>query len=140
MKTPIALLLVVLLAGCALPQKTVHFDSDPPGARVFMASGMNEGMAKTGRNYLGTTPCQWTTEVNRDLTFRIPRDSIPFYSDLVQPVIVFTAEPPSGATNLFIRREIFHDKAAFQAGNKVPDGIFFDLTRPDPPRPVKSKP
>jgi len=118
------------LAGCKTlpPTRTIKLDSDPPGARVFVTRGRDQGDAKSGgRNYVGTTPCQWTVEVNKDGTFKKPDEGIPFYSDFVQSVVMFTAEPPSGATNLFTQREVFHNAAEFQPGNNAPDGVFFDM-------------
>ena len=124
------LLATMILAGCATPVKTVLFDSQPRGARVFMTIGMNEDSAKRGKDYLGTTPFQWTTEIERDGTFKIQSDNIPFYSSFVQSVVVFTAEPPNDSTNLYTKKEVYHGKAEFQHADKVPEGIFFDLTKP----------
>lgn len=111
--------------------RTIKFDSEPQGARVFMTQGANQDIAKgQGRNYLGTTPFAWTTEVNGDGTFKTESSAIPFYSDYVKPVVVFVAEPPTSSTNLFSKREVFHGSADWQPGNKTPDGVFFDLTKP----------
>ncbi len=130
MKTTI-LLIPLLLVGCATPVRVIKFDSEPQGARVFLTMGANEDMAKgTGRNFLGTTPFTWTTEVNGDGSFKMERTHIPFYSDWVKPVAVFTAEPPSASTNLFTKREVYHGNANFQGGSQAPEGIFFDLTKP----------
>jgi hypothetical protein len=131
MKTKFLLpLAAIILAGCAAPMKTINFDSQPQGARVFMTTGKNEDSAKGGRNYLGTTPFQWTTETEGDGTFKIQSDNIPFYSSFVQSVVVFTAEPPNDATNLYTKREVYHGRAQFQHADQVPQGIFFDLTKP----------
>jgi len=119
-----------LLAGIA-PSQVIKIDSDPPGAHVFVTMGGNEELAKSGHNYIGTTPCEWTAQMDGDGTFHNQQGGIPFYSSFVQWVVVFTAEPPSGHTNLFTRREVFHGRAHYQPGTKVPDGIFFDLTKPN---------
>jgi hypothetical protein len=132
MKTSYSLLFTILLVGCAIPTKTIKFDSEPRGARVFVAYGPNEKSAEQakGKNFLGLTPFEWTTQIVGDGTFLARSTSIPFYSDYVQSVVVFTAEPPVGASNLFPRAQIFHTNANFQKGTPVPDGIFFDLTKP----------
>lgn len=130
MKKVLLLSVLLMIAGCATPTKVIKFDSDPPGARVFVGYGENEDIAKGGRNYIGQTPFQWTTEIDGDGTFRRNGGGIPFYSDFVQSVMVFTFEPPSTETNLFSHREVFHLKTGFQPGKKVPDGIFFDMRKP----------
>lgn len=128
-----SLLLVLLLAaGCGTPpMRTINFDSDPPGAHVFMQMGPNEKSIGTAdRSYLGTTPFSWTTEVNGDGSFKTSGSGIPFYSSFVQPVVIFTADPPSSATNLFEKKEVFHGNTDYQKGN-APQGVFFDLTKPN---------
>jgi hypothetical protein len=74
------------LIGCAAPTKTIKFDSEPRGARVFQVIGANEDSANKskGRNFLGVTPFDWTTEVNGDGTFQARSTAVPFYSDFVQ--------------------------------------------------------
>jgi hypothetical protein len=124
---PLAFLFVV---GCAAPTRTINFNSQPQGAHVFFTTGANEDMAQSGRNFIGTTPFSWTTEVNGDGTFKTQGSAIPFYSDFVQSAVVFTAEPPAGSTNLFTKREVFHGNSAWQHGNNAPQGVFFDLTKP----------
>jgi hypothetical protein len=121
-----------LLVGCAAPTKTIKFDSEPRGARVFLVYGANENIAEgaKGRNFLGVTPFEWTTEIEGNGTFKVKATEIPIYSEFVQSVIVFVADPPSGATNLYPQREVFHTDASFQRGTPAPDGMFFDLTKP----------
>ena len=128
-----------LLIGCAAPTKTVKFDSEPRGVRVFQVFGANEDIAggSKGRNFLGVTPFDWTTEMEGDGTFKIKSTSIPFYSDFVQSVVVFVAEPPSGSTNLFVQREVYHTNAHFQRGTPVPDGIFFQMDKQPVTSPMK---
>lgn len=123
-------LAAIILAGCAAPMKTISFDSQPQGARVFMTTGINEDSAKGARDYLGTTPFQWTTEIEGNGAFKIQSAGIPFYSSFVQSVVVFTAEPPNDATNLYTKKEVYHGNAEFQHADKAPEGIFFDLTKP----------
>jgi hypothetical protein len=123
-------LAAIVLAGCAAPMKTVKFDSQPQGAHVFMTIATHEADAKKARNYLGVTPFQWTTKVERDGTFILQSADIPIYSEFASKAIVFTAEPPSSGTNLFTKREVYRTDAKFQTGDKVPTGIFFDLTKP----------
>jgi len=135
MKNKIAMLAIsaMFAAGCASSgtpfSKTVMIDSQPQGAHVFMKSGKNE-RSVTGNDFIGTTPFRWNAITEGNGAFKIENGGIPFYSDLVQCVVVFTAEPPSGATNLFTKKEVYHGNAQFQPGDKVPDGIFFDLTKP----------
>lgn len=126
----VAFIAVAFGSGCAPIIRQVNFDSEPRGARVFIGTGANEDIAKSGRSFLGVTPFKWSTEVDGDGRFKTEKSGIPIYSDFVQRVVVFTAEPPSGSTNLFIKREVFHGTALFQPGNKAPEGIFFDLTKP----------
>jgi hypothetical protein len=130
MKIEIALI-SLLIVGCAAPTKTISFDSEPRGARVFLTYGANEKIAEDakGRNFLGTTPFQWTTEIEGDGTFKPKGSEIPFYSDFVKGVVVFTAEPSSGSSNLYTRSQTYHINASFQPGTPVPEGIFFDLTK-----------
>jgi hypothetical protein len=130
------------LIGCAAPTKTIKFDSEPRGARVFQVYGANEDIAggAKGRNFLGVTPFEWITETEGDGTFKPKASEIPFYSEFVQSVVVFVAEPPSGATNLFVQREVFHVNASFQRGTPVPDGIFFQMDKvPVQPPPKSTK-
>src|SRR5436190_1756646 len=118
MKAIIPIFASFLLVGCAAPTKTIKFDSEPRGVRVFQLFGANEDIASgaKGRNFLGVTPFEWTTETEGDGTFKAKSTDIPFYSGFVQSVVVFLAEPPSGTTNLFPQREVFHTNAQFQRG------------------------
>jgi hypothetical protein len=77
----------------------------------------------TVKNYIGQTPCTWSGEYNGDGTFKAP--AIAVYSTFVQPVMVVTAEPPSGVTNGEPKRQVFHLRAAFQPGDKAPDRMLF---------------
>lgn len=131
MKRTTLLLALIIAAGCKAPTRQIRFESEPSGGRVFMLTGANEGIASgSGRNFLGTTPFVWTTEVNGDGTFKTERSGIPFYSDFVQPVVVFLCEPPTAATNLYAKREVFHGKTDWQSGSDAPAGVFFDLSKP----------
>lgn len=127
--------IVCLLVGCAAPTKTIRFESEPQGARVFQVFGANEDIADgaKGRNFLGVTPFQWTTEVEGDGTFKPKATEIPLYSEFVQSVVVFVAEPPNGSTNLYPQREVFHVNATFQRGTPAPDGIFFQMDKQPAP-------
>lgn len=123
----------LLLAGCQTgpppPNEIqIKIESDPSGARVYFGTGSNEGTAEKGREYVGTTPCVWACPIETDGTFKITRAG--FYNTVIRPVAVFTAEPPSTATNLFIKKQIFHGVAHFQDPDKVPRALFFDLTKP----------
>ena len=125
------ILVCLLLVGCAAPVKTIKFDSEPRGARVFQVFGANEDIAgeSKGRNFLGVTPFEWATEIEGNGTFKVKSTTIPFYSDFVQSVVVFVAEPAGSFTNLYPQREIFHTDSQFQRGTPVPDGIFFQMDK-----------
>jgi len=90
--------------------------------------GANEAFAATGRSYIGTTPFVWPYRPKPDGTFDLPGALV--YSIFVPPVAVFTAEPPSDHTNLFVERQVYHGGSIATGGNKVPEGIFFDLKKP----------
>ncbi len=126
------ILLAVALcgAGCAAPRFPIEFHSDPPGARVFYAQGSSEG-AIAPPEFVGTTPCTWTTEGTGDGRFNPQRVSVK--SDFVQPVVVFTAEPIRASTNLYPQRIVFHGPALFQPGDKIPQKLFFDLHKSPAP-------
>lgn len=128
----LSLILAVLLSACATKDRsrTVHIDSDPRGARVFFGIGPNEDRADTAKQFLGVTPFDWKTEANDDGSFEWT--GIFIYSAAVRPAAVFTAEPPSSATNLFPKRVVYHGPAWFVPPDKIPEGIFFDLTKPEP--------
>lgn len=126
---PFALLLVAaLFAGCAAPKRTISIDSTPPGAKVFFAVGANEDFAKSAKQYIGTTPCTWTTELNGDGSFKMP--GVLVYSMFVPPVAVFYAEPPSTSTNLFPQHQVFHGGTMATPSSKAPEALLFDLTKP----------
>lgn len=119
-------LLCLLTVGCKNIY-TVHFESEPPGARVFFGAGPNEDMAK--ESYIGQTPVAWEYEGDGDRRFK-NEHGIPFYSDFVKQAIVFRAEPPNPTPGLYEQRQVFHSPALFQAGDRIPDKIFFDLRKP----------
>src|SRR5258708_5410420 len=129
MKRIIPLLLACIIAGCAGPKpKTVNIQSDPPGARIFFGTGPNEDFTKSSRQYIGTAPFVWTCQPKGDGSFNLQGALV--YSIFVPPVAVFSADPPSGATNLFQKRQVFHGGTIATPADKVPEGIFFDLTKP----------
>jgi hypothetical protein len=129
MKTAI-LVLPLILAACAAPdlKRTVHIDSEPRGARIFFGVGPKESDAEKTRNFLGVTPLDWVTVADPNGGFPIKGALI--YSTFVPGAAVFTAEPPSGQTNLFSKRQVFHGGGLINPPDKVPEGIFFDLTKP----------
>lgn len=127
----VLLLVALLTTACATPDRsrTVHIDSEPRGARVFFGIGPNEDRADTAKQFLGVTPFDWKTLANGDGSFEWP--GIFIYSAAVRPAAVFTAEPPSSATNLLSKRVVYHGPAMFVPPDKIPEGIFFDLTKAD---------
>jgi hypothetical protein len=126
--------LVLLVAGCAAPRFSMMIESEPAGARVFWSAGANEARATT-RNYIGQTPCTWEGECEGDNTFKAPGISV--YSSFVPGAVVIEAEPPSGTTNLFPQRQVFHTSVHFHDGDKIPAKLFFDLAKPSPALPAK---
>jgi hypothetical protein len=117
----------VLVAGCASQPRAINIESDPPGARVFFSTGINQDIAARGRpSYIGTTPCQWTPEAHHDGSFKVP--GIPVYGIFVPPAVVVTAEPPPGGPN-FSLHEVFFDGTPFTHADKIPPSIFFDFNR-----------
>lgn len=125
-------LLIVLAVGCASAPKdrkrTVKIDSDPPGARIFFGAGTNEGDAERKRSYIGTTPLTWITEGNDEGEFETKGALV--YSVFVPGAAVFFAEPPANATNLFKKKQVFHGGGLVNPPDKIPEGVFFDLTKP----------
>lgn len=127
------LLLPLLLVACATPKdntRIIKIDSEPRGARVFFGIGPNEDRADSAKNYIGVTPLEWKVEGNDEGSFQWT--GIFIYSAAVRPAAVFTAEPPSGSTNLYTKRAVYHGPAMFVPTDKIPEGIFFDLTKPEP--------
>jgi hypothetical protein len=125
-------LLVFLLAGCASapPVKVnIRIESVPPGAHVFFGVGPNEQFAESGKQYLGVTPCTWSYQPNSDGTFKLPGALV--YSIFVPPVAEFIAVPPDDAANLFTKRQMYHGGTIATPPDKVPEAIFFDLTKPN---------
>jgi hypothetical protein len=126
---PLLLCLLAFCAGCAAPTKTIHFDSAPQGARVFVAYGVDKKSAKA-QDFIGVTPFDWQAELNARGGFKVP--SVAFYSWAIKPAVVFTAQPATGTTNLFERQQVFHGSTMVSPQDRVPSGIFFDLTKPQP--------
>ena len=118
-------ILLAALAGCAAPPKhTIHFASDPAGARVYWGAGANEDFGQP-KSFLGETPFDWEVDLNGDGSFKAPRAVV--YSIFIPPAIVFEARPPAVATNLFVQRLVFHGASIAHGPDKAPEKIFFDL-------------
>lgn len=126
------LLVALIFTGCAsAPKRTVFIESDPPGARIYFGEGANEGEADKRKTYAGTTPCNFTPP-SQNGGGEFERDGLFLYSEFVATAHIFFAEPASAmGTNLFKKRVVFHGPASFSAGDKVPEKLFFDLTKPD---------
>jgi hypothetical protein len=130
MKPNLSLLLAIFLTACGTPPiKTVHIDSQPRGARVFFGAGAQESDAEKTRQFLGVTPFDWQTQGDGDGRFK-NTGGVLIYSTFVPPAFVFFADPPSDATNLFAKRQVFHGGALVTPPDKIPEGVFFDLTKP----------
>lgn len=128
---PLVLVLPVLLTACASvdPTRTVHIDSEPHGARIFFGSGPQESDADKTRAFIGTTPLDYKIIGDGEGRFKSSGGAL-VYSMFVPGACVFTAEPPSSATNLFTKRQVFHSGGIATPPDKIPEGLFFDLTKP----------
>lgn len=130
----LVVLAALVFVGCQStppPPRIVKIDSEPQGARVFVGMGPNEGDAQKTRNYLGTTPLEWTVPqemIDDEIYFRAPGALV--YSMVVPPAIVFYGDPPASQTNLFSKTQVFHSGTTFTPADRIPLGIFFDLTKP----------
>lgn len=124
---------VAILCGCSTPcpPKIIKIDSEPQGARVFLGLGANDSDAMKTRNYLGKTPLDWEVPADmiEDCRYFQPK-SVFIYSSMVPPATIFFADPPTGATNLFPKTQVFHTGTMFTPSDPIPIGIFFDLTKP----------
>lgn len=108
-----------LVVGCAAPPKqTIHFDSQPAGARVFYGLGPNDKFAEP-KTYLGTTPFQWAPDQDGKGQFKIPGALV--YSTFVPPSIIFEARWTNGSPE----RVTFHGGSIVSGPDKIPPGIFF---------------
>lgn len=132
---------IVLCAGCAsVPDvHQVTLDSDPQGAHVFLTMSSTpkpaekaraEAQMNSGREYLGVTPCIVSITGDGDGYFMTPQITV--VSRFVGGSATFTAEPPSGSTNLFAQSVTYLGNNHFVEGDKIPRGVFFDLHKPPP--------
>ncbi len=123
---------LLFVAGCRTAPTPIvtHIESDPPGARVFYSAGSHALTgAALGRQYVGTTPCNFTVPQQSDGVFDL--SGIFLQKTIgVPPIAVFDAEPPSGRTNLFTKHQAFHGGATLVPADAVPSALFFDLTKP----------
>jgi hypothetical protein len=127
------LLSAILLVGCQTTpsqKAVVKIDSEPQGARIFFGSGPNEKDAEKTRSYVGTTPLEWTVPDRDNDNGKFKVDGAFVYSMAVPPAAVFFAEPPTTETNLFAKKQVFHSGTILIPQDKIPTGIFFDLTKP----------
>jgi PEGA domain len=99
---------LVFAAGCAAPRKTIAIDSDPRGVRV-----------EVNNEYLGTTPLDYTLETNGAGEFVGSWGPAPY--------VEFVAYPPRGVAGLYVQRKVFRPNGFFQAGDKIPAKMFFDM-------------
>jgi hypothetical protein len=98
----------LFVSGCATPRKTIAIDSDPPGVRV-----------EVNNDYLGKTPLTYTVDSNGAGEFVGSWGPAPF--------IEFVAYPPRDVSGLYVQKKLFRPNGFFQAGDKVPDKMFFDM-------------
>jgi hypothetical protein len=128
MKNLFPLLLAVIVTGCSsTKQYPVRLESDPPGARVFLSLGANAKQAAKNRSYLGQTPCTVEITGDRKGFFKLPE--IAFMSSYVAGAAIFTAEPPSGASNQFTQTITYRGKSEYVTGDKIPQAVFFDMSK-----------
>lgn len=137
-----AITLVVIIAlsvGCTCVRDVhqVKLDSDPEGAHVFLTLSSTPKptdkiraivQMDTGREYLGITPCTVSFTGDGHGYFATPK--IQYVSTYVGGSATFTAEPPSGSTNLFPQSVTYRGNNHYVEGDKIPRGIFFDLHNP----------
>jgi hypothetical protein len=95
-------------AGCAAPRRTIAIDSDPPGVRV-----------EVNNEFLGKTPVTYSLESNGAGEFVGSWGPAPY--------VEFVAYPPRDVPGLFIQKKVFRPNGFFQAGDKIPAKMFFDL-------------
>lgn len=108
-KTILSLAVVAVMSGCASqPMKTIQIDSDPQGVRV-----------ECNNEDLGKTPTTFSVRTNPEGEF--------LGAWAGSPEVIFTAYPPSGATNLYIQKKVFSPNGFFKAGDRIPARMFFDL-------------
>ena len=127
---PLVVLIAALLCGCASkppPMKTIRFESEPAGARVFHAAAPDEHSIGRNREYLGTTPFTWTTEINDDGSFKTDGVGVIVYSMFVPCVTLFTAELTNAT-----RTAVYHSGNIVKGPDKAPSAIFFDFSKPAP--------
>lgn len=124
------ILLAALLTGCgSVDQKQkqpVAFESVPEPARIFVKwNGAN-----FGREYLGVTPCtNLVTGLKKD---RTPCDASGLLFGVGGFTMTFEAEPLTNAPGLYPQHLDFRQDGALWNGERVPEKIFFDLSKPAP--------
>ncbi len=120
--------MAICISGCSgVHYKTVHFDSDPQGQRVFLAYTANIGNKLENKQFLGTTPCTNAVLVDRHDEILIEQGRIAFYSGFVQPCAVFSCEPSFSETNLHRQTIVLRGEAHWREADIVPSSLFFDL-------------
>lgn len=124
-------LAVLMLAGChTAPPIITKIDSDPPGARIFVAYGTHVVTGSAlGREYVGSTPCTYTCPQDGGRLV-IPTGFLQ-KAMLAPPLMIFYAEPASSMTNATEKHQAFHGKGFGVPADAVPQGLFFDLTKTD---------
>lgn len=106
-----ALALALSLTGCVTPgrsAKTISIDSDPQGVRV-----------EVNGEDLGKTPTSYTARVNNRGNFAGAWGE--------SPTIMFVAFPTEEDQGLYKQTKIFNPSAFMEAGDRVPERIFFDM-------------
>jgi hypothetical protein len=106
-------LTIASFTGCVADRpirQSIAIESDPPGMRVE-ANGEN----------LGNTPTSYMVKANSRGNFAGG------WGD--RPSIVFTAFPPEGSPGLYKQVKSFGPRAFGDAGDRVPERIFFDMHR-----------
>ncbi len=129
MKRALGLALLSLTIGCKAPMATVRFESDPPGAKVYVVYHPLSDLesAKQTASYLGTAPCtgQFRVKGNGEID---PPARVFIASDFVRPQVSFIAEPPNGVTATNQVRT-FMGGAMFHPGDKLPEAIMFNFAK-----------
>jgi len=90
--------------------------------------GATKGRTAQNRSYLGQTPCTVQITGTKRGHFKLPE--VAWVSDYVAGNAIFTAEPPTGTTNTGPRSFNYRGNTEYVEGDKIPQAIFFDFTKP----------
>lgn len=131
MKSALFLVAALVVVGCAHTpteaefdpyHRTVRFESDPPGARVFIGHTGGEA-PPLAWEYLGTTPCTNKVACTDD-GFVDPQYRVAVVSQFVPPRLVFMAIGNDRTNYVSLR-----GRTRWRSADKLPSALFFDLEK-----------